>query len=713
MKINIPKKEDIINFFKDNKKIIHKLELYFAICLIVAIAIEIGFFRTTYSSMAIDRTFIVTSALFFVSMHFIIPLKTMYEFIYKKRYMLSIIFLLLVVILGYSGSSINMYDVYIPSEEKVRTEVIGKSRAIRSDEWAVNTPLSLSQNMYDNGKKLPYTSTILRGTDTDMYTVIHAPVIDILTIGKPFTIGYLLGNNVGLSLWWYGRLIALMLVSFEFCMIITKKKKLVSLCGMLMISFAPAVQWWYSNFLPDLLIFAQLALVMINKFLETDKLKTKIASAIGFGIAGVSFIFTFYLAWIIPFLYVYFAIFVWMIWQHRKKYKINKRDIIIIAITILAMGLLGIRYYLLSSETLNAVMNTSYPGKRFEIGGDGIVNIFGYVFNIFTPYKEALNPSEMSTMISFYPIPVIVAVIYMIRNKKGYSFIIPLTLVSILFTIWTFVETNELFAKITLLYMVKAKRITVVLGLIQSYLMIYLLGHINKDDKILKENIAKILAFAFTVVILSISIKQIPEGYAGPVLGFVAGAIVLVAFYLLFNLKEENKNKLIALLIFVSIVGGVTVNPIIKGTDIIYKKPIAQEVQKIVKEDKEALWIVDNYGFPIPNYITANGARTINSTNYYPNTEMIKTLIGEKMEDEEIKEIYNRYAHITINIVKEETKLELMGADHYKINLNCNQVKDLNAKYILSSRDLTEFSNNNIKFEKIYSENGFNIYSVN
>ena len=62
MKINIPKKEDIINFFKDNKKIIHKLELYFAICLIVAIAIEIGFFRTKYSSMAIDRTIIVTSA---------------------------------------------------------------------------------------------------------------------------------------------------------------------------------------------------------------------------------------------------------------------------------------------------------------------------------------------------------------------------------------------------------------------------------------------------------------------------------------------------------------------------------------------------------------------------------------------------------------------------------------------------------------------------
>ena len=706
-------KEKVFNFLENNKKIISKLIASLAICIILSVILEITIFSKMYVSMAVDRAFIVTCALFFISMHFIIPLKKLYNFIYEKRYIIAIVTLLLVVLLGYSGSSINMYNQYIPSDGKENTEVLGRSRGIRSDEWAVNTPLSFSQNMYENGEKLPYNSSIIRATDTDMYTVIHAPVLDILTIGKPFTIGYIFGNDIGLSFWWYGRLIALMLISFEFCMLLTDKKKLVSLCGMLIISLAPAVQWWYSNFLPDLLIFGQLAILMINKFLETDKFKTKILSAIGFGIAGVSFIFTFYPAWQIPFIYVYLAIFIWIICKNKKTYKINKRDLIIIVLTVIAMGLLGIRYYLLSSDTLSAVMNTSYPGERFETGGSGIVNIFGYVYNIFTPYKYTLNPSEMSTMISFYPIPIIVALVYMFRNKKGYSFIIPLALVTGLFTIWTFVETNELFAKITLLYMVKAKRITVVLGLIQSYLMIYLLGHIKKEDKILNENIAKVLAFIATLVILTLAIKQAPEGYIGPFLGFIAGMIVLSAFYLLLNLKEENKNKLISLLIAVAIIGGIAVNPIIKGTDIIYEKPLAKEVQKIVKEDKDAIWIVDNYGFPIPNYIVANGAKTINSTNYYPNTEMIKTLIGEEeMQKEEIEEIYNRYAHISINLVKEDTNLELMGADHYKINLNYKKLKDLDVKYILSSRDLSEFVNDESKLLKLYSENGFNIYSV-
>ncbi len=708
-------KTKISKLLKDNKKIVNKLILALFVCIIIAVVLEMAYFRTRYNAMAVDRTFIVTGALFFVSMHFIIPLKQMYEFIYKKRYIIAVILLLVLVLLGYSGSSINMYDVYVPSTENVNTEVIGKSRGIRSDEWAVNTPLSFSQNMYNNGENLPYHSSIVRGTDTDMYTIIHAPVLDVLTIAKPFTIGFLFGNKIGLSFWWYGRLIALMLVSFEFCMMLTNKKKLVSLCGMLVISLAPAVQWWYSNFLPDLLIFGQMLLLMVNKFLETKELKTKILSAIGFGVAGVSFILTFYLAWIVPLVYTYLAIFIWIICKNKKNYKINKRDILIILITIAAMGLLGIRYYMLSSDTINAVTHTSYPGQRFEQGGTGIINIFGYVYNIFMSYKLPLNPSEMSTMISFYPIPIIIALIYMFRNKKGYSFIIPLTLVTGLFTIWTFFNPGDLFAKITFLYMVKAKRITVILGLIQTYLMIYLLGNIEIKDKIIKkDNIAKALAIIATLIVVSIATKQTPEGYMGPFLGCVAGIMVLSVFYLLFNLKEENKNKLLALLMGIAIIGGIAVNPVIKGIDIIYEKPLAKEIQKIVKEDEEALWIVDNYGFPIPNYIVANGARTINSTNYYPNTQMLKTLIGEEnMEKEEIKEIYNRYAHITINLVKNETSLELMGADHYKINLNYKQIKDLNVKYILSSRELEEFSEEDIKLTKLYEESGFNIYSVN
>ena len=91
---------------------------------------------------------------------------------------------------------------------------------------------------------------------------------------------------------------------------------------------------------------------------------------------------------------------------------------------------------------------------------------------------------------------------------------------------------------------------------------------------------------------------------------------------------------------------------------------------------------------------------------------MLYTLIGDEKEKEEIKEIYNRYAHISIDLIKDETHLELLGADHFKIYLNYKQLKDLNVTYILSSRDLEGFSDDSINLEKIYSENSMNIYKV-
>ena len=377
---------------KKNKRLIYQLLIGLAISIMIAVALELAIFKNLYhQTTAIDRTLIVTAIIYFIGLHVILDIKSMYHFIEKKRYIIALVLLLFLVLLGYSGSSINMYDIYVPSQEKVNTEVLGKTRPIRSDEWAVNTPLVFSQNM-DEKNNLPYFSSIVRGTQTDMFTVIHAPVADILMLAKPFTSAYFLGNDIGLSFWWYGRLIALLLVSFEFCMVITKKNKLVSLCGMLMIALAPATQWWYSNFLPDILIYGQLAIVLMDLWLKTDKLKVKILSAIGIFICAISYVFTFYPAWSIPFAYVFLAVFIGLIIQNKKNYHFHKRDALIMAIVILAVAGMGIRYYLISHDTIKSITGTSYPGERFEVGGDGIVNVFGYVYNMFTPYKNMQNP---------------------------------------------------------------------------------------------------------------------------------------------------------------------------------------------------------------------------------------------------------------------------------------------------------------------------------
>ena len=79
-----------------------------------------------------------------------------------------------------------------------------------------------------------------------MFTVTNSPVRDILMIGRPFQIGFLLfGNDAGLSFYWYARITAMLLGAYELCLILTNRNKKLSLCGAIVITFSAAVQWWY------------------------------------------------------------------------------------------------------------------------------------------------------------------------------------------------------------------------------------------------------------------------------------------------------------------------------------------------------------------------------------------------------------------------------------------------------------------------------------
>ena len=132
-------------------------------------------------------------------------------------------------------------------------------------------------------------------------------------------------------------------------------------------------------------------------------------------------------------------------------------------------------------------------------------------------------------------------------------------------------------------------------------------------------------------------------------------------------------------------------------------------MQEIKNENPDAIWVVNDNGWYINDYTVANGIRTLNSTNVYPNLEMFETILGNKAE--EYKSIYNRYEHINFNIVDKQSNVELLYADNVVINLNYNDLEKLNIEYILSKEDLNSkgFDTN---FEELYNEDGLYIFKV-
>ena len=189
--------------------------------------------------------------------------------IYQYRYYIAVIVFLLCVIFEISGSSIGAWQDFIPIDGIEDGVILGKSRMIRTDEWAVLSPMTFSQ-FFDG---FHYFSDIIRADKTDVFMVYGLPVLNIMQLFRPFQIGFLfLGMAKGLSFFWCGRWIALFMVTFEFLMLLTKKNKLLSFVGATMITLAPIVQWWFAiNGLAEMMIFGGLAVLMLHRFMN-DKI---------------------------------------------------------------------------------------------------------------------------------------------------------------------------------------------------------------------------------------------------------------------------------------------------------------------------------------------------------------------------------------------------------------------------------------------------------
>ncbi len=708
--------EEKVKYFinKDNCTKI-KLVLVAIISIIFATLCEYTIFRKTHPEfISKNRIMLVSIIYMFIGIHFVFKLSKMYEFIHNHRYKIACAFLLFVMVFKYSGSSIVNFHVWNgliqPHNDSTRYHtLLGNTRPIRTDEWATSTTYILSQSKAQN--PFSYFNNVLRGTDTDMFTVANAPVADILMLGRPFQIGFLLfGNDVGLSFYWYARLTAMLLGSYELCLILTKKNRKVSLCGMLVITFSSAVQWWYCM---DTLLWGQIAIVLINKFMNTDKKRNKYLCALGILIAGLSYVFVFYPAWQVSFGYVFLALVIWILIKNIKygNYRFNKHDIAVIVATVIALVLLLGRWYILSKDTLVAEMSTDYPGERCEIGG-GARNLYAYFYDIFLPKYDFPNPCEVSSMLSFFPIPMILGLIYVLRNKKDLHFWIPMLIVGGFLSIWCIYGFPEILAKITKMSMTTAGRVSIPLGTVCIYMLIYLMGNFEKEDKLINKKLTYVLTVLFTVFVSykAKSTLDFNPNYLDNFKMLVALEIFGATIFGILNINNEKiKNYCIYGLIIVALMSGLTVNPVIRTTDIFYTKPVAIKMQEIKEVEPEAIWAVHEDGWYINDYAVANGIRTINSTGVYPNLELFETILGDKAEENRIT--YNRYAHINFKVTDEESEVELLYADNVAIRLNYKDLEKLNIKYILSKEDFNEKSFKD-EFEEVYNEDGMYIYKV-
>lgn len=636
-----------------------------------------------------------------------------FGYLYRYRYGLGALFLLGCVLFEIHGSSIQYWENYFQGSKHFET-LIGISRSIRSDEWAVNTPMMISQ--YFNGAApFPYFSETIRGALTDVFIIYGQPVLNIVEIFRPFHWGYLLLSPAkGLSFFWIGRIVGLFFVSFELAMILGKKNKYLAVIYGLLVTWAPIVQWWFAvNGLVEMLIFGQLAIIMVDRYLKTRRYIQRFLCALVLLICSGGYVLTFYPAWQIPLAYVFLALLIGIVYENRANLAFNKKDLAIGLGLILA--LVGAMGYILamSYDTIQLVMGTVYPGARFETGGGQLYRYFLYPGNLFFVTSRELsyaNTCELATFFDFFPAGIILALWVLVKEKKRDIFLMLFSISFLFLSAFCLFSWPDWLASISLLSHAQPSRVYLAIGFVNMLLLIRALTLFETECS---DGIKGSLAIAMAMII-SMASKMVYQGY----LDLKMSALVLLILALLFYLvlgwqKIKNQEILLVITILIVFISGMFVNPVVNGLEVILDQPLI----KIIKETadaSDALWIVDSEpgeGYPLNNLPIMAGAATINSTNVYPNLNRWQILDPDGSDEE----IYNRYAHITINLSDrdEETRFILDSADLITIRLNTRDLEKLEVGYVLSKRDLSGLSNEAISFLPMKSANGFTIYQLN
>lgn len=116
-------------------------------------------------------------------------------------------------------------------------------------------------------------------------------------------------------------------------MLLTEKKKGLSVTYAFMMLFAPAVQWWFAiNGFVEMLIYFQLSILSLCCYMKTEKQWQRILCLAGIMISAGGFILTIYPAWQIPMAYLIAGVGIWAILENYQECRMQKRDWIMIGI---------------------------------------------------------------------------------------------------------------------------------------------------------------------------------------------------------------------------------------------------------------------------------------------------------------------------------------------------------------------------------------------
>lgn len=658
------------------------------------------------------------------------PYRRALSFVYRHRFAIAVGIIAFCTLFCISGSSVALYANVLPGDGSSGL-LFGIPRFSRSDEWAVTMPLIFSQESVGYSS----VSDILRAAATNVTLGYNLPSWSLVTLFEPLTWGFLLlGSIRGLAFFWSLRVVGCFIVSFECAMIYTRRNKWVSALAAVLVTFSPMSMWWGGDL--GYFIIGQGLVIALYYYLRQGTMwKKTLIAVVLFWLAGC-YLFFMYPAWQVPLFYVFACMGAWVIYDYVKSGRAEGtgsafrplRDIpvLVVLAALLVAAIVYVFWY--GADVLATMGATAYPGQRFETGGHGAATLFQYGGSLFYAIDDARilpNPCEMSAYFTLFPLGIISGVITFFRRRRSLLLGL-LIIVEVCFIFYTCVPIPDFLARITLMSNVPTGRLAIGTGYIEIVLLSLALSSVETNPIRSASGQGGTLACALgpfgqrmlavvsvvTAAVLTALCTLVERDFMRVVYMCLLLIILALMVYCVLAYYLRGERRALRML-FVSVacvvgISGLAVNPVQLGAPLLKDSNLTKAVQSVDANDGDftGTWLSVDTGMPISNLCVSAGASIINCTNSYPLVDRWKAI--DKGADD--SEVYNRYAHITVQLKTGDTEFHLVSADSIEIDVSYGDLKKLDVNYIISPDQLADADG--VKFNVIDSADGYYIYQV-
>ncbi|WP_229311813.1 DUF7657 domain-containing protein [Larkinella rosea] len=587
--------------------------------------------------------------------------------------------------------SLSVWNQLLPDGSDAKRGLIsGTPRTIRMDDYAVGTPWILSQVNRD----FPVENETIGGEKAPILTV---PTRHFSALFRPELWGFFLVNTESAYAWVWNIRICLAVIGVTLMLLLlTRNNFWLSVFGSFWLLLSSGTQSW--TYIPASMIAgASLIFVAAVYLLFSQNRLRIIVAAIALAWLLMYYALILYPPYEVPMGYVLVALLLgYIINQYDPKRLLNQWPVKLVG-GVLALAVLGSSFYLYYQDvkpTLDAIMNTVYPGRRSELGGTGfIANWFSEYFSWAvqdTKFpKNWLNHCELSHYITFAPIiiPGMIAA-FVITRKIDWALLL-LGLFVIVGYLWIEVGFPEWLAKATLFSMSPTRRTQIPFGIANVLLTVLYLHYLGTHTVRTRSlytalSIAGVLAFMIFAAQLNINDS---DGFFKwhqlflPVLFFTGlGTLLLVTW------QPPYRNLIFCGAMVVFLLPNFKLNPVSKGLAPITQHALYRAVQDIHQREPQAKWVV--YGSQYVSYlVTATGVDLLSGVKYIPPRKILKVLDPQMKRDS----AYNRYAHTVYNSYidgRDTVIIQNTFEDGYQVLMDpCSpKFKQLNVKYIVFDR---------------------------